>query len=127
MVVEKTIKDESTVEIAVTVKDVGIGMSQDDVNNLFKPYFRSNDSKSKGMNASSHGLGLNICHKICVALGGEITVESTQGMGSDFTFKFSAERVVKVPRKRRSSVKDERKKLEKIRKRIKLKAEKARN
>ena len=70
VVVEKNIINESTVEIVVTVKDNGIGMSQNDVDNLFKPYFRTSDSKSKKMNASSHGLGLSICHKICVALGG---------------------------------------------------------
>ena len=70
MIVKKTIKDEETVVIAVTVKDRGIGMSESDVKNLFKPYFRTSDTKSKGMNASSHGLGLSICHKICVALGG---------------------------------------------------------
>ena len=48
------------------------------------------------MNASSHGLGLNICHKIIKALGGQITVESQQGEGSSFTFCFDAKRVKNV-------------------------------
>ena len=126
VVVDKTIKDERSVVIAVTVKDRGIGMSQNDVDNLFKPYFRTSDSKSKRMNASSHGLGLSICHKICVALGGEITVKSSPDIGSDFTFTFTAERVVQVPRKRKNFVQG-RNKLEKARNKIKNNAVEVKN
>ena len=71
-------------------------MSESDVKNLFKPYFKTSDAKSKEMNASSHGLGLSICHKICKALNGKITVQSQLGMGSDFTFTFEAQRVKNV-------------------------------
>jgi hypothetical protein len=48
-------------------------------------------------------------------------------MGSDFTFKFTAERVVKVPQKRRKVSEKGVNRLEKIRKRIKHNAESAKN
>lgn len=36
------------------------------------------------MNPSGHGLGLFISRKICLALGGDLTVESKAGFGSTF-------------------------------------------
>ena len=79
------------------VIDKGIGISESDQQKLFKPYFRTNDTNSREMNVSSHGLGLNICYKICKALGGSIKVDSKLGKGSTFTFSFKATRVKKVP------------------------------
>lgn len=37
------------------------------------------------MNPSGHGLGLYISRKICLASGGDLTVDSKDGQGSTFT------------------------------------------
>ena len=50
--------------------------------------------ESKSLNATSHGLGLNICQMIAMGLGGKITVESEKGYGSTFTCRFIAEKIV---------------------------------
>ena len=75
----------------VSVVDQGIGMSEDDVANLFKPYFRTKDKISRELNMNSHGLGLNISMSIAKILGYNITVESSPGQGSTFTLKLKFE------------------------------------
>ena len=46
------------------MRDYGIGMNEEDMKNLFKPYFKTTDETSKKVNSKSHGLGLSICHEI---------------------------------------------------------------
>ena len=92
-----SIIDNENRKIEVTVQDQGIGMTEQDMSKLFTPYFKTTDAKSKEMNASSHGLGLNICKKISKALGGDITVKSEYEKGCAFTFTFNAKFVVEVP------------------------------
>ena len=77
--VNTTVVELDTRRIEIIVTDQGIGMNEEDVSNLFQPYFKTTDGKSKEMNASSHGLGLSICKKISKALGGDLKVESTLG------------------------------------------------
>ena len=61
MKVKTSINEDNSLKVAVTVSDTGIGICENDVENLFKPYFKTSDKKSKSLNASSHGLGLSIC------------------------------------------------------------------
>jgi len=42
------------------VKDYGIGMNDEDILNLFQPYFKTTDPKSRSLNSSGNGLGLYI-------------------------------------------------------------------
>jgi len=51
------------------------------------------------LNASSHGIGLSFCHKICKGLNGDLVVESKQGFGSKFSFTFFAELLKIEPKK----------------------------
>ncbi len=55
---------ENQVQVEIKVRDYGIGMNEEDIKNLFRPYFKTTDEKSKKVNSKSHGLGLSICHKI---------------------------------------------------------------
>jgi signal transduction histidine kinase len=45
------------------------------------------------MNTKSNGLGLSICQRIAQALSGKISVTSEIGVGSTFTFEFTAQKV----------------------------------
>jgi len=63
--------------------DTGTGMSLDCQNNLFVPFARGRNSNT--LKISGTGLGLAISRHFCNLLGGEISVESTLGVGTKFT------------------------------------------
>ena len=48
-------------QVTFKVADKGIGIAEEDQSNIFKPFFRTNDTQSKQYNSSGHGLGLSIC------------------------------------------------------------------
>jgi len=70
--------------VEVSVKDIGIGMNQQMVKNLFKLNI---DTSRKGTdNEPSTGLGLIICKDFIEKYGGKLWVESEEGKGSTFYF-----------------------------------------
>ena len=69
------------------IKDHGIGMTPDNIKNLFQPYSRfAEESSITGL-----GLGLYISEQIIQAHGGQITVESSLGVGSLFRVELPLE------------------------------------
>jgi signal transduction histidine kinase len=66
------------------VSDTGIGMSEEDIEQLFTKFFRSEDPEVRNMPGT--GLGLCITKSLVELQGGEIEVESQVGEGSTFTF-----------------------------------------
>ena len=68
----------------ITVKDTGIGMSDDMINRLFK--VDGNSSRPGTEGEHSAGLGLLLCKEFVEKHGGELWVESQQGSGSAFHF-----------------------------------------
>ncbi|MGB1289207.1 MAG: PAS domain-containing sensor histidine kinase, partial [Aggregatilineales bacterium] len=78
---------QSSQAVEITIKDSGIGIPEDDLNNLFQPFFRaSNTGKIKGT-----GMGLAIVRKHVDLLDGQIEVESMPGLGTIFTVNFPIE------------------------------------
>jgi signal transduction histidine kinase len=67
--------------VAVTVADTGIGIPAEYLSRIFEPFVQVPDGARGGA-----GLGLAICRRIVDAHGGQMTVESTPGLGSAFTF-----------------------------------------
>ncbi len=67
-----------------TVKDTGIGMLPEDMENLFKPFTQIDSSKTRKYGGT--GLGLAIASKIAEKMGGEINARSEIGIGSTFYF-----------------------------------------
>lgn len=65
------------------VQDTGQGISEEDQRKLFQPFTQVNWSTAKS--ASGTGLGLAITRRLCDAMGGTITLDSSPGCGSTFT------------------------------------------
>lgn len=71
------------------VEDTGIGISEDDMKNLFKKFMRFHSSLSSASEGT--GLGLSISQEYVHLMGGEITVESQIDKGSVFRFAIEAQ------------------------------------
>lgn len=81
---ENISKEEGLILDRITVKDYGIGMSEEFLPHFFEPFTRENlgnKTKYKGT-----GLGMTISKQIVELMGGEISVESGLGKGTTVTF-----------------------------------------
>ncbi|MCK5242245.1 hypothetical protein KAR34_07325 [bacterium] len=71
--------------ILITYQDDGIGIKQEDLSNIFSPFFTT---KERGYGT---GLGLSTSYGIIHEHGGVIEVESREGIGSTFTIRLPVE------------------------------------
>lgn len=69
--------------IIFDVEDEGVGISDDNIQNLFKTYGRTTNNLF--LKENSEGLGLCISQKLANLLGGQITVKTKKDKGSVFT------------------------------------------
>jgi len=72
-------------KIVIWVKDNGIGISPENLKNVFRPFFTT---KPPGKGT---GLGLSVCYGIIENMGGTIEVESEKGVGTTFIITLPAE------------------------------------
>ena len=75
----------TSIEIACTVRDTGIGLSHEVQAQLFQPFMQADSSVTRKFGGT--GLGLAICRKLVELMGGTIGVTSELGSGSIFSFK----------------------------------------
>jgi signal transduction histidine kinase/putative methionine-R-sulfoxide reductase with GAF domain len=68
----------------ISIKDKGFGISQDEIPNLFKKFYRVKSEASRGIRGT--GLGLYIVKQMVEAHQGKIWVESVLNQGSTFAF-----------------------------------------
>jgi signal transduction histidine kinase/DNA-binding response OmpR family regulator/HAMP domain-containing protein len=69
--------------IVFEVADSGIGMTSEQIANLFQPFTQADASTTRKYGGT--GLGLAISRSFCQMMGGDITVQSALGQGSRFT------------------------------------------
>lgn len=80
----RKILEENQQQLHFMIKDTGIGIDSEIQKQLFNPFVQGDNSKTKKFQGT--GLGLSICKKLIELMGGSISVESTLGVGSCFTF-----------------------------------------
>ena len=85
VVVRHEVKDKV---IVTRVKDSGIGMSSKERARLFQRFYRIKNEKTKGI--AGTGLGLWIIKQYIEKMGGKISVDSLEGVGTEF--------IVELPR-----------------------------
>jgi signal transduction histidine kinase/ActR/RegA family two-component response regulator len=70
-------------QMFITVRDTGIGMSNEHLSRLFQPFVQADPTITQQYGGT--GLGLTITRRLAQLLGGDVTVRSKLGEGSSFT------------------------------------------
>ncbi len=81
----KMFKSEDRHWVICQIQDTGIGIPADKISQLFMPFSQVDTSYSR--KTEGIGLGLVLTKQLVELLGGTITVESQEGIGSVFTVK----------------------------------------
>lgn len=80
--------------IEFSVKDTGIGISEDKLQNIFERFKQVESSETRKYGGT--GLGLSIVKQLVELHGGEISVKSELNLGSEFVFKLPFKKAGKI-------------------------------
>ncbi len=84
MTVRSQVEGENAI-LSFTVKDTGIGIKKDNIENLFDEFQRFDVNRNRCIEGT--GLGLHIAQQLLVLMGTELKVESEYEKGSEFSFE----------------------------------------
>lgn len=86
---DKILPSSEDIQIRFTVRDTGIGLTQEQINNLFQQFRQANANTTRLYGGT--GLGLSIIKKLSSLMAGDAGVESVEGEGSNFWFTIRAQ------------------------------------
>ena len=75
-------ENEDKVSIKFSVADTGIGINSEEIENIFKRFYRIDGARSRDSGGS--GLGLSIVKNVVLKHGGNIQVDSIKDEGTTF-------------------------------------------
>jgi len=87
-----------------SVKDSGIGISEENISKLFTPFTQADSSTTRKFGGT--GLGLAICKKLSEMMGGTVHLESTEGVGTAAEFKLRCDITTYVDENKKAVVED---------------------
>ncbi|OIP22259.1 hypothetical protein COX95_02285 [bacterium CG_4_10_14_0_2_um_filter_33_32] len=72
-------------DIIINIRDTGIGISEEDIENIFQRFYRVSDSLTSRVPGA--GLGLYIARELANEIGGELSASSIKGEGTTFKIR----------------------------------------
>ncbi|OQP57173.1 hypothetical protein A3860_11460 [Niastella vici] len=87
--------DKKFIDLAIAVKDTGIGIAAEKINSIFESFTQADSSTTRKFGGS--GLGLTISKRLAELMDGNLQVESEFGNGSTFTLRLAMEIVNEQP------------------------------
>lgn len=79
--------DDASLDVRFSVRDTGVGIPEDKVSRIFEAFAQADGTITRRFGGT--GLGLAISSQITGLMGGEISVESREGEGSEFSFQLT--------------------------------------
>lgn len=86
--------------LELVVSDTGVGIAQDDLHRLGRPYEQAGDAEQR---AAGSGLGLSLVRAFARLHGGDMTVESAVGEGTTVTIRMPVLAAAEAPRLRQAN------------------------
>ena len=81
--------------LQISVLDNGIGIAPENQKHIFDGFSQAEASTTRRFGGT--GLGLSICKRLVGLMGGELTLESAPGVGSNFNFTITLPNAVQAP------------------------------
>lgn len=105
-VVRKELQDPKQLTLVFSVTDTGVGIPEKSLPYIFESFSQAGMDISRRYGGT--GLGLAICHQLLALQGGDISVVSSEGKGTTFTFtlSFGCEEVANITRQITHSLQD---------------------
>ncbi|MCR5301058.1 MAG: response regulator [Lachnospiraceae bacterium] len=76
--------DKDHIELEFVIKDTGVGIRPEDMEDLFSPFKRIDEKKNRSIEGT--GLGITITKRLLELMGSDLNVKSEFGNGSEFSF-----------------------------------------
>jgi len=92
--IEKKAENSNSVDIKFSVKDTGIGISEEQKEKIFEAFSQADVSTSRKYGGT--GLGLAISSKLVEFMGGKLDIDSIEGEGSTFFFTLNLKKAPSI-------------------------------